>query len=87
MDVAESMTSTAIEARLRELLQRALDVKQSTAIDPPLQVSKLAPDNQDLFGPIAGDKDTHMSAVEMAAKSIFYSTLVCCTDAPRPIHG
>jgi hypothetical protein len=67
--------SDAMAERLQELLQRALRVKPST-IDPPLQVSELVSDNEDIIAPVSGDKEIHMNAIESAAKNIFYSSLV-----------
>lgn len=66
----------SIAARLDELLQRARVVKTSTSIEPPLQVSELAPGNESLFGDIDGDKDVLSTALESAAKRIFYANIV-----------
>lgn len=71
-----SQASTA--ARLDELLQRARTVKPSTSIEPPLQVSELVPENELLFNDINGEKDVLSTAVESAAKSIFYANIVSC---------
>lgn len=76
MAISDATLSDVMAAKLEELLQRAHQVKQSTAIDPPLQVSKLAADNRPLLGPISGDKEIHMLAFEKAAKNIFYDKLV-----------
>lgn len=71
-----SQISTA--ARLEELLQRARTVKPSTAIEPQLQVSELVPENEPLFHDINGEKDVLSTAVESAAKSVFYAHIVSC---------
>lgn len=69
-----SQISTA--ARLNELLQRARNVKTNTSIEPPLQVSELVPDNEPLFGDINGEKEILSTALESAAKSVFYASIV-----------
>lgn len=71
-----SRISTA--TRLNELLQRARTVKQSTTIEPPLQVSELVPENEPLFSDINGEKDVLSTAVESAAKGVFYAHIVSC---------
>lgn len=67
-------TSTA--ARLEELLQRARSVKHSTSIEPLLQVAELVSENDPLFSDINGEKDTLATAVESAAKGVFYANIV-----------
>jgi len=67
----------ALTARLNELLRRARELKHSTSIDPPLQVSTLVGDDEPFLQPPGGDKEVHNLGVESAAKSIFYATLVC----------
>ncbi|KAF3049803.1 hypothetical protein E8E11_010337 [Didymella keratinophila] len=62
-------------ARLEELLQRARTVKRSTSIEPPLQVAELVPENELLFDDINGEKDTLATAVESAAKGVFYADI------------
>jgi THO complex subunit 1 len=75
--VAQQATpSHAMAERLHVLLQRARSVKPSTSIDPPLQVAELTPENEDVFGPITGDREIHMNAIEAAAKNIFYGKIV-----------
>ncbi|KAF2633618.1 nuclear matrix protein [Macroventuria anomochaeta] len=71
--VGASQISTA--ARLDELLQRARTVKPSTSIEPPLQVSELVPENGPLFSDINGEKDVLSTAVESAAKGVFYANI------------
>jgi THO complex subunit 1 len=72
-------------ARLDELLQRARTVKSSTSIDPPLQVSELVPETEPLFNDINGEKDVLWTAVESAAKGVFYANLVSClSSTERP---
>lgn len=75
MAVSNSTPSDAISQRLNDLLHRAREVKQSSSIEPPLQVSSLAADNEPLFSPIHGDKEIHTLAFERAAKNIFYNKL------------
>jgi THO complex subunit 1 len=72
------LPADAVAPRLDYLLRRARDVKQSTAIDPPLQVSELVPENEPLLGEIEGGKEVRTLAVESAAKSVFYANLVSC---------
>ncbi|CAN9175277.1 unnamed protein product [Alternaria alternata] len=69
------LPADAVAPRLDYLLRRARDVKQSTAIDPPLQVSELVPENEPLLGEIEGGKEVRTLAVESAAKSVFYANL------------
>jgi THO complex subunit 1 len=69
-------SQNAVVTRLNYLLQRARSVKPSTAIDPPLQVSDLVPEDESLFGIIEGDDEACKLAVETAAKSLFYANLV-----------
>lgn len=73
MAVATNVLTNPFTARLNDLLRRARRVKQSSSIDPPLQVKALVDGDKNL-GFIPGDKDA--SEIEIAAKSIFYSTLV-----------
>lgn len=63
-------------ARLDELLQRARIVKRSSSIEPPLQVAELMPENQLPFSDINGEKDVLSTAVESAAKGVFYASIV-----------
>lgn len=63
-------------ARLDELLQRARTVKRGTSIEPPLQVAELVPENESLFGDFNGEKDILSTAVESAAKGVFYANIV-----------
>lgn len=74
MALGAGVSTNAIIARLNHLLQRAREVKQSHSIDPPLQVSALIGDDENILGSLQVDKDTY--EIESAAKSIFYSTLV-----------
>jgi len=66
-------------ARLDELLQRARNAKPSTTIEPSLQVSELVHENEPLFSGINGEKDVLSTAVESAAKSVFYANIVGIT--------
>lgn len=75
MPVADS-PQVSTTARLNELLRRAQIVKPSTSIEPTLQVSELVPENEPLFSDINGDKDVLSTAVESAAKSVFYANIV-----------
>jgi THO complex subunit 1 len=76
MAISGISPANSLAARLTELLDRAREVKKSTTVDPPLQVSELASDGEDIIGPITGDREIHMNAIETAAKQIFYSKLV-----------
>jgi THO complex subunit 1 len=76
MAVLDIAPDNAMAARLAGLLQRARALKQSTSIDPPLQVSELLSDSEPLLGHTAGTHDIQMLAVDRAAKNIFYSSLV-----------
>lgn len=76
MAISERTPSEVMTEKLRRVLQQARSVKPSTTIDPPLQVSALVPGNEGVFGPISGDKDSHMVAMEDAARNIFYDKLV-----------
>lgn len=71
-----AQTSTA--ARLDELLQRARTVKPSASIEPPLQVSELVSGGEPLFGGINDEKDILSTALESAAKRVFYANIVRC---------
>ncbi|CAI6340290.1 unnamed protein product [Periconia digitata] len=73
MAVIDSATENLFTTRLSELLRRAREWKRSTSIDPPLQVSNLLDEGQGVLGSLQADKET--SEIEIAAKSIFYSTL------------
>lgn len=77
MTMAEPEAPNALELRLDNLLHRARDVKQSTGIDPPLQVSELVQEKEPLFGEVEGEKEVRLLAVESAAKCVFYAKLVC----------
>jgi THO complex subunit 1 len=76
MAIPTADPARAVTAKLEELLQRASEIKQQTSIDPPLQVSELAADDEPLLGPVVGDKETHRTVIERAAKNIFYTSLV-----------
>ncbi|KAL1799709.1 hypothetical protein ACET3X_000051 [Alternaria dauci] len=75
MSTSNVLPPDAVAPRLDYLLRRARDVKQSTAIDPPLHVSELVPENEPLLGEIEGGKEVRTLAVESAAKSVFYANL------------
>jgi len=83
MAVSSGPWANAVAPRLDYLLRRARIVKQSTSIDPPLQVSELVPEDEPLLGEIEGDKEVRSLAVESAAKSVFYSHLVSCLCSSR----
>lgn len=65
-----------LSARLTHLLRRARTTKHSTAIDPPLQVAALLDENEPILGPVEDDKELHNTAIESAAKNIFYANVV-----------
>lgn len=73
-------------ARLRDLLQRSREVKPKSTIEPPLQVSELVADNEEIIGPISSDKEAHNNAIETAAKDIFYTTLVGSENVTAEHH-
>ncbi|KAI4656147.1 hypothetical protein J4E93_000866 [Alternaria ventricosa] len=75
MAASNVLSADAVAPRLDYLLRRARVVKQSTAIDPPLQVSELVPESEPLLGEIEGGKEVRTLAVESAAKSVFYANL------------
>jgi THO complex subunit 1 len=81
MTTSNVLPADAVAPRLDYLLRRARIVKQSTAIDPPLQVSELVPESEPLLGEIEGGKEVRTLAVESAAKSVFYANLVSCYAA------
>lgn len=66
---------STVAPRLDLLLRRACDVKQSTSIDPPLQVSELVNEGESLLGDIEGEKEVRLLAIESAAKRVFYANL------------
>lgn len=82
MAVSEGAPSDVMAVKLDALLLRAQALKKTTSVQPPLQVSELATDEEPLFAPISGDKDMHMIAFETAARNIFYSKLACQPPAP-----
>lgn len=69
-------TQINVAAILDELLQRARTVKPSTSIDPQLQVSELASGDEPLFGGFTVEKDILSTALESAARRIFYANIV-----------
>lgn len=73
MAIIEVPAANAVSSRLDYLLKRARIVKQSTDIEPQLQVSDLVPDGQALFSDIEGESSL---AVESAMKQAFYAILV-----------
>ncbi|KAI8937203.1 hypothetical protein NX059_006412 [Plenodomus lindquistii] len=75
MAVADETLLNPVAQRLDFLLRRARVVKQSTSIDPPLQVSELVPEDEPLLGEIEGEKEVRALAIESAAKSVFYINL------------
>lgn len=75
MAVVDGSSLNPVAQRLDYLLRRARVVKQSTNIDPPLQVSELVPENESLLGDIEGEKEVRGLAIESAAKSVFYINL------------
>jgi len=87
MAASNVLSADAVAPRLDFLLRRARVVKQSTAIDPPLQVSELVPESEPLLGEIEGGKEVRTLAVESAAKSVFYANLVSChaTESAPPV--
>ena len=86
MAIPNEMSQDAVAARLDFLLQRARNVKPSTAIDPPLQVSELVPDDESLLGDIEGEKEMRWLAVDSSARSLFYAILVSLPLNPPRIQ-
>lgn len=76
MAVSDVPLVSTVAPRLDLLLRRACDVKQSTSIDPPLQVSELVNEGESLLGDIEGEKEVRLLAIESAAKRVFYANLV-----------
>lgn len=76
MAVPDLSATNSVGPRLDYLLQRARSVKPGTAINPPLHVPDLVPENESLLGEIEGESEVRFLAVETAAKSIFYQHLV-----------
>ncbi|KAJ8107750.1 hypothetical protein OPT61_g8650 [Boeremia exigua] len=68
-------SQSRITARLDELLQRARLVKRSTSIEPPLQVSELVSEDERLFGDLNDEKEILSTALESAAKGVFYASI------------
>ncbi|KAF2871897.1 nuclear matrix protein [Massariosphaeria phaeospora] len=75
MAITDIPSMNALASSLDRLLQRALTIKKTTTINPPLQVSELSTDGEALYAHIAGDKEARMLAVESAAKDVFYGVL------------
>ncbi|KAF2267932.1 nuclear matrix protein [Lojkania enalia] len=75
MAVPDVSPANSMAMRLNSLLNRANIIKQSSSIDPPLQVSKLATDDGPLFVRTLDDKDMHSTAFETASRNVFYRIL------------
>jgi hypothetical protein len=83
MAASDVSSGSAITTRLYDLLRRARAIKRSTSIDPPLQVSALVDDGESLIDfPDIGEEPLS-SLIEGAAKTIFYASVVSCTQVPR----
>ena len=84
MAIPDIEPAQAMTFRLQELLERAKHVKKAT-VDPALPVSELVGEDELLLSDVVGDKETHKSIVERAARNIFYDILVttlarqCCS--------
>ncbi|OCL07779.1 hypothetical protein AOQ84DRAFT_319438 [Glonium stellatum] len=61
--------------RLQELLERSKHIKKATTVDPALPVSELVGEDELLLSDAVGDKETHKSIVDRAARNIFYDIL------------
>jgi hypothetical protein len=70
-------SQAALVGRLNYLLQQAREVKSSSSVDPPLQVSELVPEKEPILGDLNGDEHSRNLAVEGAARTLFYANLVC----------
>ena len=85
MAIPDIAPAQAMTYRLQELLERAKHVKKATTVDPALPVSELVGEDELLLSDAVGDKETHKSIVERAARNIFYDILVttlarqCCS--------
>ncbi len=86
MAVTDTNGAGTLAPRLDYLLRRACLVKQTTSIDPPLQVSELVPEDEPLLGEIEGEKEVRTLAVESAAKHVFYANLVCNISLFHPAY-
>lgn len=75
MAIPDIEPAQAMTLRLQELLERAKHVKKSTTVDPALPVSELVGGDELLLSDAVGDKETHKSIVERAARNIFYDIL------------
>ena len=76
MAIPDIEPAQAMTFRLQELLERAKHVKKATTVDPALPVSELVGEDELLLSDAVGDKETHKSIVERAARNIFYDILV-----------
>lgn len=74
MAIPDIEPAQAMTFRLQELLERAKHVKKAT-VDPALPVSELVGEDELLLSDAVGDKETHKSIVERAARNIFYDIL------------
>jgi THO complex subunit 1 len=79
MAVRDIEPALAMTGRLQDLLDRASRIKESTAIDPPLQVSELSSEGEMILGPAVGDAELHKAIVDGAARNLFYDVLVFTT--------
>lgn len=75
MAIPDIEPAQAMTYRLQELLERAKRVKRATTVDPALPVSELVGEDELLLSDAVGDKETHKSIVERAARNIFYDIL------------
>lgn len=75
MAIPDIEAAQAMTYRLQELLERAKHVKKATTVDPALPVSELVGEDELLLSDAVGDKETHKSIVERAARNIFYDIL------------
>lgn len=82
MAASKSSSENAVTKRLYDLLRRAREIKRSTSIDPPLQVSALVDDDEPLVAFSGIGEESRNSLVEGAAKTIFYATVVSSNQAP-----
>lgn len=76
MAVPDVPATNPVSARLDYLLQRARVVKPGVAVNPPLHVPDLVPENEPLLGEVEGEKEARSLTVETAARSVFYQYLV-----------
>lgn len=82
---AELQPVVQVTEKLRSILEKARNLKSAPAVDPPLPIAELAADISRLNEGISEgyDQGYRFSAVETAAREIFYS-LITSTEIDNP---